>query len=728
MRVLSTELKKLFSNRIFLLIIVAVFILNAYLLFRTANSGKITSADYKKIYSELKYKTDEEKLAWLDEQLNDFSHSPVYNWSAMAELYDECQNVVTYKEYLENIDAQAKLMIKISIFAKPDTFNYRSIVKTPPAYTNVRDVQPVFGVSKGINLATDNSFTDILCGFILLFAVLTLMISDREQGMSRLLFTLKRGRSYLLFSKLSALAVTVFLAVFLIYGENLIVSSFIYGLGDLSRPIQSVASFIGCNLKINVAEYLIIFGLFKFTAIFTICAVLSLIAVTTKNTVSFYGISTAVVIIEGLLYALIHPLSIYSIFRYINVIAFTKVNEIFCDYKNINFFEYPIPLISASFTAVILIAFICSLVSAYLYAKKRNLEFRKIGIKLNFGKGNKVHSALYYGFYKSLIQQKGIVIIVVFMLITVFLNSSFKKKYDVQDVYYKYYTNQLEGEITSETDDFIKSEEKRFFDLNNKMNEILQDSNSFSGEMMEIQKQLAPESGFILLKNRYELIKNIDNAKIFYDTGYNRMFGKVGYDDDMKYALITMMLCMFLISPLIANDNKYRMLSIINSTASGRKQYIKRNIIISIDYGLLSSLMWLIGYSFKVYQFYGFSGLDASVQSITNFIDFPINLKLWQYFAVIFILRTVFIILSALLMLWISSKSKNTTIAVLVNFALFVLPIIVYLLGADIMVKICMNPLLSVNAALNEFSIVQFIMPVLALGIVIYYAVKQKKI
>lgn len=314
------------------------------------------------------------------------------------------------------------------------------------------------------------------------------------------------------------------------------------------------------------------------------------------------------------------------------------------------------------------------------------------------------------------------------MLITVFLNSSFKKKYDVQDVYYKYYTNQLEGEITSETDDFIKSEEKRFFDLNNKMNEILQDSNSFSGEMMEIQKQLAPESGFILLKNRYELIKNIDNAKIFYDTGYKRMFGKVGYDDDMKYALITMMLCMFLISPLIANDNKYRMLSIINSTASGRKQYIKRNIIISIDYGLLSSLMWLIGYSFKVYQFYGFSGLDASVQSITNFIDFPINLKLWQYFAVIFILRTVFIILSALLMLWISSKSKNTTIAVLVNFALFVLPIIVYLLGADIMVKICMNPLLSVNAALNEFSIVQFIMPVLALGIVIYYAVKQKKI
>ncbi|MCM1219639.1 MAG: hypothetical protein NC548_34600 [Lachnospiraceae bacterium] len=728
MRVFVTELKKLLGNKIFLLIIAAVFVLNGYLMFRMANSRNAKPEQYKEVYSCLNNMSDTEKLNWLDKRLTEFEGQHNYNWEVLGELRDECANIVCYGEYLNSIDAQAKSMTSVSIFANHDTFNYRSIVKTPSAYNNVRDVKPVFDVSKGINLATENSFTDILCGFIVLYAVLSLMISDREQGMSGLLFALKRGRGYLLFSKLLALAVTVFLAVFLIYGENLIVSSFIYGLGDLSRPIQSVAGFIGCNLKINVAEYLVIFGLFKFTAVFTIGAVLSFIAVTTKNTVSFYGISAALVIIEGLLYALIHPLSIYSIFRYINVISFTKVNEIFCNYKNINFFEYPIQLIPASFTAIILISLICSVLSAYLYAKKRNLEFRKIRFKLNFGKGNKIHSALYYGFYKSLIQQKGIFIVVVFLLITVFLNSSFKKNYDVQDVYYKYYTNQLEGEITSKTDDFIKSEEQHFFDLNNKLNEILQNSNGFSVEANEIQKQLAAESGFMLLKNRYELIRNIDKAQIFYDTGYKRMFGKVGYDDDMKYALVTMMLCIFLISPLIANDNKYRMLSIINSTASGKKQYIRRNIIISIGYGLLASLMWLISYSFKVYQFYGFGGVNSSIQSITDFIDFPINLKLWQYFAVIFILRTIFVILSALFMLWISSKCKNSTIAVLINFAVFVLPVIVYLLGADIMVNICMNPMLSVNAVLNNFSVVQLAMPVLTLGIIFYYEVKRKKI
>ena len=177
MRVLIIELKKLFSSKLFLLIIVAVFVLNAYLMFRTANSGETVAADYRKVYDVLAEMTDEEKYAWLDTQLNDFSRKPIYSWEVMHELRDECDTVLTYDEYLESIKAQAQSMTAVSIFAKPDTFNYRSILKTPPAYENVQDVVPVFGRSKGLTLATDNSFTDILCGFILLFAVLSISCS-----------------------------------------------------------------------------------------------------------------------------------------------------------------------------------------------------------------------------------------------------------------------------------------------------------------------------------------------------------------------------------------------------------------------------------------------------------------------------------------------------------------------------------------------------------------------
>lgn len=722
MRVLTTELKKLFSNGIFLLIISAVFVLNAYLMFRTSNSGDAVASDYRAVYSELEGLNDSEKLQWLNERLSKFEGQHSYNWTVLEELRDEAVNIAGYSEYLDSIDSQAKSMTSVSIFAKPDTFNYRSIVKTPPAYDNVRNVVPIFDISKGIKLATDNSFTDILCGFIVLFAVLSLMISDREQGMSGLLFALKHGRGYLLSLKLIALAVTIFSAVLLIYTENFIVAGNIYGLGDLSRPIQSLNGFIGCNLKISVFEYLILYVLFKFIAMFAIGAVLSLIAVNTKNIVSFYGISAVILIAEGLTYAKIHPLSIYSIFRYINLISLTKVNEIFCNYKNINFWEYPVPLIPTSIGAVLIISVICVTLSAYLYAKKRNLEFRKIAFRFRLDSGNKVHSPLYYTFYKSLFMQKGFMIIIIFIAIAGFMNQSFIKKYDPVDVYYQYYTTETEGEITQDTINFYDSEAVRFEELNARLN----DSNISAEEEREIIKQLAPSMGFYPAYERLDQIKSIKNSHMFYDTGYKRAFGVNGYDDDMKYALMAILLCLFLVSPLISNDNKYRMSSIVNSTKSGRKSYIVRNIFTTSLYGVISALLWIIPYSLTISEYYGHDGLFGSVQSITDFASFPINMKLWQYIVMISLLRILALIFISMTMLYISSKCRNITSTVLINFAVFALPIIIYLLGADFMINIGFNPLLSVNIIINEFSILHIVIPMF--GVILILIRKKTKL
>ncbi len=716
MRVITTELRKIFSNRIFLLIIAVVFIMNAYLMFRTANSDDAKPSDYKYIYSELEGLTDSEKLAVFDERINNSTQGLYdYNWELYYELANECYDVVNYKSYLENIETQAESMQSISIFANPDTFNYRSIIKTPSAYQNVQEVQPVFDVSQGIILATNNDFSDILIGFILLFAVLSVMISDREQGMSGLLFALKRGRSYLFFVKLIALAITVFSVVGLIYLENLVISSYIYGLGDLLRPVQSLNGFIGCNLPINVLTYLLIYIVFKAAAMFLIVALLSFIAIFSKNTVTFYGISAFVLVIEGLLYQLIHPLSVYSIFRYINVIAFTKVNEIFCNYKNINFWEYPISLIPASISAVSIFVLICCILGTVLYAKKRNLEFRKIGLKLKHNKNSKIHSAIYYTFFKSLAQQKGSIVIAACVFLMLFLNAGFVKEYNIADVYYKYYAELLEGEIDDATEDYIINEDKRFQELNSRIDELSQSTTGFSAELIELQKEYAPSTGFYLVKERYDEVKGIENAHIFYDTGYQRMLGKQGYDDDMKYALVSMLLCIFLISPLIANDNQYRMYSIINATKSGRKSYIKRNSKVAAMYGFLSSLLWIVPYCITIGQYYGYRCPDAPIQSIADYKNIPLNFTVMEYLIVIFLLRTVFVMLSALVMLYVSSKSKNTTTAILVNFAVFALPIIIYLLGAKFIVNIGFSPLLSVNVLVNEPSFLHWAFPMIVI-------------
>lgn len=719
MRIFATELKKLLSGRIFLLIAAVALVLNAYLMFRTANNSEQTPEEYKAIYSELEGMDDGEKLQWLEARSNEFSGQHNFDLYILYELWEECGQIVGYQEYLDSIDSQAKAMSSISIFAKPDTFNYRSIMKTPPAYEHMGDVQPVFDVSKGINLATDNNFTDILIGFIVLFAVISLMISDREQGLSGLLFPLKRGRGYLLLTKMGVLAVTVFATILLMYGENLIIGGQIYGLGDLSRPVQSLDGFIGCNLKISVLSYLFLYIAFKFAAIFTIGAVLSLIAVNTKNTVSFYGISAITLAVEGLTFALIHPLSKYSIFRYINLIAFTRGNDIFCNFKNINFWGYPVPLIPTSIGAIIIISLICTALTVWLYSVKRNLEYRKISIRLGFTRSEKIHSKLYYTLYKSLILQKGIVFIAVFIAVAGFMSTSFIKKYDPVDAYYQYYCNRLEGEITQETLDFIESESARFAEINARIEELSQ-AGVFSSEMSQLQKDITPQIGFIPFSERVSQIKDIDGAQIFYDTGYKRALGMAGYDDDMKYSLAAVLLCIFLVSPLIANDNRHKMSFVINATASGKRSYIRRNILTACMYGMLSALLWIVPYAVTLSLYYKHSGLGASLRSITDFIDFPLNITVWQYLLLVSLLRILFTALSALVMLGISSQCRNASSAVLVNFAVFALPIIIYLLGAEFMVNIGFNPLLSVNAVLNEASVVQFAVPFGVAAVLVY--------
>lgn len=716
MRIFATEFKKLFCNRIFILLLVFTFILNAYLMFRTSFSKDNSISDYKKIYSEIKDMSDEEKNIYFEERINSFGEGTYsYNWKILYELANEFENIINYQDFLRNIDIQKKSLTGISIFSDPNTFNYKSIVKTPEAYDKVRDIVPVFDVSKGVNISLNNRFSDILIGLILLFAIQTLMISDREQGISKVIFPLKRGRNYLLCVKLSVLALTIFLTVILIYSENLIVSAFTYGLGDLSRPVQSLNGFLGCNLKINVAGYIAIYLLFKSAALFSISAILSMIAVITKNTISFYSISSVIIISEGLFYVFINPLSVYSIFKYINLIAFTKTDKIFCNYRNINVFNYPVDVIPSSVIGVFCISVISSLLTSLIYAKKRNLEFKRIGIKLNTVNQNRVHSALYYTFYKSLFQQKGILIIGIFILLFGFLNHSFIKKYDVTDVYYQYYANELEGPTDLSTDKYIQKEEQHFAELTERYNELIESNSGFSIEANEIIEKLAPESGFKMIHKRYESIKNIDNAQLFYDTGYKRMLGIQGYDDDMKYSLVVMLMCIFLISPLIANDNKYKIYSIIYSTASGKKKYYRRNISVALLYGLISSLFWLFGYSISIYQYYEFKGISAPIQCITSFDSFPVHLKVWQYIAMIYVLRIASIIVSSMIMLYISYKSRNVTIAVLINFAIFVLPIIIYLFGADIMINFGMNPWISANAVINDFSFTQLVLPVVFL-------------
>ncbi|MDE6520409.1 MAG: hypothetical protein K2K91_08175 [Ruminococcus sp.] len=125
-------------------------------------------------------------------------------------------------------------------------------------------------------------------------------------------------------------------------------------------------------------------------------------------------------------------------------------------------------------------------------------------------------------------------------------------------------------------------------------------------------------------------------------------------------------------------------------------------------------MLWLIPYTATVSQYYGFSGLNGSIRSIIDFADFSININVLQYLLMIYLLRTLALIICSLIMLWISSECRNITTAVFINSAVFALPVAIYLFGAKIMVNVGFNVMLSVNIIFNNISFIHFL-PAIAL-------------
>ena len=77
--------------------------------------------------------------------------------------------------------------------------------------------------------------------------------------MLELTFTLPAGRGASALAKLAAVAFSLFAGVVCLYGMNLIYFGNLYGMGSLSRSVQSLPSLVSCIWRLNIGQYIMLF-------------------------------------------------------------------------------------------------------------------------------------------------------------------------------------------------------------------------------------------------------------------------------------------------------------------------------------------------------------------------------------------------------------------------------------------------------------------------------------
>lgn len=90
----------------------------------------------------------------------------------------------------------------------------------------------------------------------------------------------------------------------------------------------------------------------------------------------------------------------------------------------------------------------------------------------------------------------------------------------------------------------------------------------------------------------------------------------------------------------------------------------------------------------RIISAYGTDGITAGVNCISDMFALG-ELPVWGYLVILLTYRTAVLILFSLLLLWISSRCQSPTTVMVVTLALFCLPIVIYLAGADAAKYLC---------------------------------------
>lgn len=691
---LRAELKKCLSFRVLWILLFCLLCINGYSQITNAYDRYYTPSEYNALYEQLNRMSLQEANAFVSAKIESASpdSDADYNGYLYYDTLEIIEGLQNYPAYLESIQTNAENMTAVSIWGGTDTFSYRNIQKTPSAYTALAGTTLVLDTSLGIEDLLSNPLTDFLAVLLLFFCVCRIFLRDREQGILPLLYATPNGRLRLMSCKLGIAVLCAIGLVLLFYGEIALISCNLYGLGDLSRPIQCIYGYETCNLPVSVGTYISIYLLFKMAAYAVFAVLFGFFCTIAKNNLMVYGASIGVVGISYLLYAKISVLSPISLLHFWNPIQFLQGKEILGTYTNVNCFGYPISLKISACVVIGLWLFLFIGSSFIVFTHAGNLQYRSFSVRHKLHIRFRVHQKFWYTCYRILILQKGLLVVFLLLFLSVGLAKTYTRTYSNEDIYYENFCNEYAGVVTEKTEQFLTEKRAFYREIEAQIAELEQSESPNSYQIGQLTAQLNDKAAFEKFAQRVEQIP--DSAEIFYDTGYVRYFALDGNWEGMVQVLLLTAALTLLLCPTTSMDCKTNLKQIYHATKIGRLGYLRQMFRFAILNGILFSAVLILPYLLQILNHYGMQGWNTPLAGIEAYSTCPARISVGAAAIGVMGIRTIGAALTGCSITWIASHCKSLVTAYCINGVLFVLPAGLCLLGLDMFRYVGLTPML----------------------------------
>lgn len=696
-RLLKNEYIRLFCNYKVIPVLLLFLAGNALLLYFHAERDRVDPAAYREVKETLSSMTDGEKGIWFAENFSG-ENTPA-EVSQMAEEYDRAY---TYPAYLQKIQDEADKNVSISIFSK-SRFSLNNIKKTAEDFRKLEETEVRCIGGYGISFVLSFRGTDILLFMLTALLIAAVLLEDKRSGMLAMMrATRYGGGSFALAKGIVVSSVSFFLACCFRL-ENILEALFLYGEVPLTESLQSLPGFDKCSYEWTVGQGLLLSTLLACMAFSFVSLVLFLAAALADNYVPYYlGISLFFSIEYGMFY-IGERLDSLAILKRFNV--FSLIDAQTCTgYYNYNLFGQPVHMLPVNVTGILILSAVLLVSGIYVFAG-HGYDYREF----SFGRGKK-RLQPGYGIwnneaYKLFIGNRVLFLLVALFLLQAYLYQGKTAHWYEDEICYRYYISRVAGAATDDKYAYMDGERERLagvqaeyqaYDEMFYKGEISYEQ--YSLDIRDLEPELEKINGFNMADRYVSYIRELDDPDkgIVYDRGFAFLAGGRDYSNDIHNGIVIMLFVILALSGVMSQEERYHMNALI-----GTSRHAERSGAVKLAVSFLTTcLLYLMVYLPEllwVLREYGGAGAGYSVHSVFLLSDVGLSCSIRTYIILVNLVRFLMIQMAGALIVFSGKLIKNHNAIIIAALMIFVMPLLLRLLGIEVIDSFSLNRFLSGN-------------------------------
>lgn len=467
-------------------------------------------------------------------------------------------------------------------------FERKNSILTKAAYAPMITASPQYYPSEGCECVLRNYAVDISALTAAVMTALLLFGCERNGG-TILTLSLKKGNAGFALAKTGTVVISAFMVLFAGTTAAGLVCEIRFGLGDLFRPLCSLAGYYNTTLNIPVIGFILLSLLVKTAAVWVfgvLAAMLSLL--TQKQTAVLFTYSAAVV--STVIYYGIGSVSALASLKFSSPAALSAPDELFGNYINVNVFGEPVnPAVIALSACMLMFVMLIVVTIAFYRKRSAPAEQRKA-----IAKDRCVSDKIWVNeLYRTFISHKGLVITALFIAGYALWLGSITRPLDIDDMMYADYIRAGGGIITENTVSYIKSEQARFDGVRSDMSALSEaflqgklTAADYNTQYAALSQQLMGERSFARFVAQYDTLRALPCSALIYDTGYRKI-----YSADLIALAVPTVLMLFLTFPIYGSDRASGFALFARSLKNGSRKLqmyrVRNGIILSATFSAL---------------------------------------------------------------------------------------------------------------------------------------------